>query len=142
MNFKKIENICAIAIIVAFFLPWLSLGFISFSGYDLPNLASSVSQFGAAFSEDSSASSSGSNAWLVYLVPLLAVAALGFEYLEKNSKNLFLASGVVNLIGFIYALVEVEGEIGSFGVGLWLTILASVVMLLATFGVIKQTNSS
>ena len=142
MNFKKIENICAIAIIVAFFMPWISLGFISFSGYDLPNLASSLGEFGAAFLEDSSGSSSASNAWLVYLVPVLAIAALGFEYLEKNSKNLFLASGIVNLIIFIYALVQVEGEIGSFGVGLWLTLVASVVMLLATFGVIKHTNSS
>ena len=140
MNFKKIENICAIAIIVAFFLPWISLGFISFSGYDLPNLASSMAEFGAAFS-DTPASSNGAHVWLVYLVPVLAIAALAFEYLEKDSKNLFVVSGFVNLAVFIIAMVQVEGEIGSFGVGLWLTILSTIVMLLATFGVIKQTNS-
>ena len=64
-----------------------------------------------------------------------------FDIIEKDSKNLFVVSGFVNLAVFIVALVQVEGEIGSFGVGLWLTILSTIVMLLATFGVIKQTNS-
>ena len=38
LDFKKIENICAIVLIVAFFLPWVSFGgMLSFAGYQIPN---------------------------------------------------------------------------------------------------------
>jgi hypothetical protein len=143
VNFKKLENICAGVIIVAFFLPWLSIGgFMSFSGYDLPGLANLANEFGAAMS-DGEGSSSGAN-WLyvVYLVPLMAVGILLAEYLGHNNKSICIASGAFNIIGFIVAVSKAEGEVGMFGIGLWITTLASIVIILSATGVIKYKMQS
>ena len=108
LNIKKIENICAIIIIVAFFLPWVSLGIISFSGYDLPNLASLASSFDAAFSENGESSGSANSLYAVYLIPLLSISILFMEYLGKESKKLCLTAGTLNVVGFLYVLIFVD----------------------------------
>ena len=143
LNIKKIENICAIIIIVAFFLPWVSLGFISFSGYDLPNLASFVNSFDAAFSENGESSGSANSLYAVYLIPLLSIGILFMEYLGKESKKLCLTAGTLNVVGFLYVLIfETEGDIGMMGIGIWITVLASVVMLLAAAGYLKINSKT
>jgi len=143
LNIKKIENICAIIIIVAFFLPWVSLGFISFSGYDLPNLASFVNSFDAAFSENGESSGSANSLYAVYLIPLLSISILFMEYLGKESKKLCLTAGTLNVVGFLYVLIfETEGDIGMMGIGIWITVLASVVMLLAAAGYLKINSKT
>ena len=143
LNIKKIENICAIIIIVAFFLPWVSLGFISFSGYDLPNLASFVNSFDAAFSENGESSGSANSLYAVYLIPLLSISFLFMEYLGKESKKLCLTAGTLNVVGFLYILIfETEGDIGMMGIGIWITVLASVVMLLDAAGYLKINSKT
>ena len=143
VNFRKLENICAAVIVVAFFLPWLSLGGImSFSGYDIPGIASMANQFETAMSGSESASSGASWLYVVYLVPLMAAGILLMEYLGNNSKQLCMASGAFNIIGFLVAVIKAEGEIGAFGIGLWITILASIVIMLSSMGVIKNNLSS
>jgi len=143
LNIKKIENICAIIIIVAFFLPWVSLGFISFSGYDLPNLASFVNSFDAAFSENGESSGSANSLYAVYLIPLLSISILFMEYLGKESKKLCLTAGTLNVVGFLYVLIfETEGDIGMMGIGIWITVLASIVMLLAATGFLKINSKT
>ena len=138
MDFKKLENICASVIVMAFFLPWVDFGFFSASGYSLPNLASSLNQLGQAFSENGEASTNYF-IYIVYLVPLLGSLVLLFGYLNKPIKNICLASGAFNLGGFIYHLVaESEGEIGMYGIGIWITVIASIVMILSTLGYLKK----
>ncbi|SVC32954.1 uncharacterized protein METZ01_LOCUS285808 [marine metagenome] len=143
LDIKKLENICAIIIIVAFFLPWVSLGFISFSGYDLPNLASFVNSFDAAFSENGESSGSANSLYAVYLIPLLSISILFMEYLGKESKKLCLTAGTLNVVGFLYILIfETEGDIGMMGIGIWITVLASIVMLLAATGFLKINSKT
>jgi hypothetical protein len=138
IDFKKLENICASVIVVAFFLPWADLGFASVSGYSLPNLVNSMAQLGQAFSDNSEASTNYS-IYIVYLVPLLGILILLFGYLNKPIKNICLAACALNLGGFIYHLIaESGGEIGMYGIGIWITLLASIVMLLSTLGYIKR----
>jgi hypothetical protein len=138
INFKKLENICASIIVLAFFLPWLDLGFISFSGYSLPNLANSMGSIAQSFDENTQSSNYG--VYLVYLVPLLACLVLLFSYLNKPSKNISLASGFVNIIGFCYHLItQSDGSISMYGIGIWITLLASIVMVLSSLGYIKRT---
>ena len=59
IELKKLENVSTIAIVVAFFLPWVNLGFISFSGHDLPNLWDAVNSLSNAFSETENVSAGG-----------------------------------------------------------------------------------
>ena len=141
INFKKIENIAAIVMLVAFFLPWISAGGVfSFSGYELPNLAEMASGMSAAFSEDGAKSQTNYAVYLVYLVPLLAIGVLATDYLKsdkKLSKYTAIAAGAFPILGIIYSIIR-AGEITGFAIGIWLTLLAAIVMLLAVFGVIKQ----
>lgn len=141
IDFKKIENIAAIVMLVAFFLPWISAGGVfSFSGYELPNLAEMASGMSAAFSEDGAKSQTNYAVYLVYLVPLLALGVLATDYLKsdkKLSKYTAIAAGAFPILGIIYSIIR-AGEITGFAIGIWLTLLAAIVMLLAVFGVIKQ----
>ena len=138
LDLKKIENICAAVIVVAFFLPWVSIGgLFSFSGYSIPGMADMVNTFSEA-----DASAGPGLFYVVYLVPLLAIGVLLMEYLGNNAKMLSLGAGAFNIAGFIYVLVQMEGQVSAIGIGLWLTVLASVVMLLGASGVIKMNSES
>jgi len=138
LDFKKIENICAIVLVVAFFLPWISLGGIfSFSGYELPNAAQGVNAMAAAFSETEA--DTNYVVYLVYLVPLLAVGVLATDYLKSDEKvahYVAIAAGAFPLLGFLY--VVIDKGIEGLAIGIYLTVIAAIVMLLATFGVIKR----
>ena len=139
IDFKRIENICAIVLVVAFFLPWVSFGgMFSVAGYELPNAAEGINAMAAAFSESGEVDTNY-GIYLVYLVPLLAVGVLATDYLKSDEKvahYVAIAAGVLPLLGFLYMLQR-NGMQGM-AIGIYLTVLASIVMLLATFGVIKR----
>ena len=139
IDFKKIENICAIVLVVAFFLPWVSLGgMFSFAGYQLPNAAEGINAMAAAWSESGEADTNY-GVYLVYLVPLLAVGVLATDYLKSDEKvahYVAIAAGVLPLLGFLYMVID-NGMQGM-AIGIYLTVVAAIVMLLATFGVIKR----
>jgi hypothetical protein len=141
INFKKLENISAIAIVAAFFLPWVSLGFMSFSGYDLPNAWHTITSFTNALSETKSTSADINYAYASYLVPLLSLGLLLLEFLGKPSRTYSIVVGALNIIGFLYHLIfRSGGELGFYGVGLWITVLASLLMLLCALGVIRTSD--
>ena len=137
LDFKKIENICAIVFIVAFFMPWVSydtgLGTIQASGASIPGTVNNL------------VSLAGESApwyvYLVYLVPLTAIGVLVTDFLkadEKIARIVTIVAGVLPLAGLIYVLIEAGSIAFSFlGIGMYLTILAAIAMLLAVFGVIK-----
>ena len=142
IELKKLENVSAIAIVIAFFLPWVNLGFISFSGHDLPNLWDAVNSLSNAFSETENVSAGVNYYLVVYLVPILALVFLLLEYLGKPSKNFAIVISAINIVAFLYILIfKSEGELGIFGVGIWITVLASLLMLLCSLGVVKSGNS-
>ena len=122
MNIKKIENICAAALIVAFFLPWVSMGFLSVSGYDL--------------------AATGGAATLVFLLPLLAIAVLAndsMNFLDADkSKYLTYATGGIPIIYIVARLIDLGGDFFSgASIGIYLTLIASIAMILGALGKIK-----
>ena len=140
IDFKRIENICAIVMVVAFFLPWVSGGgMFSFAGYQLPNAAEMLTNLSAAFSESGQGDTYYS-VYLVYLVPLLAIGVLATDYLKSDEKVAHyaaIAAGVFPVVGFLIGLIN-TGSLQGLAIGVWLIMLAAIVMLLATFGVIKR----
>tara|TARA_B100000700_G_scaffold155080_1_gene172239 strand:- start:3 stop:431 length:429 start_codon:yes stop_codon:yes gene_type:complete len=140
MNFKKIENICAIVLLVAFFLPWVSVFGMSASGFSIPGIVSQFSQLGSSISGESA--SVPWQVYLVYLVPLTAVGVLVTDFLKTDemiARIVAILAGVVPIAGVIYMLIEGGGEVFSYlGFGAYLTILAAIGMLLATFGIVKS----
>ncbi len=138
IDFKRIENICAIVLVVAFFLPWISFGgMFSVAGYELPNAAEGINAMAAAFSE--SEPDTNYVVYLVYLVPLLAVGVLATDYLKSDEKvahYVAIAAGAFPILGFLSLVIE--NGVQGMAIGIYLTVIAAIVMLLATFGVIKR----
>jgi len=125
MSKKTIATILCIVLIIAFFLPYLSNGSLSYSGLKV--------MFGDK--EVEGISKGGKALLLSLLIPVGALLALlqGFS----SSSSL----GIVRwmpLIGVAYLLVmlyiQASGEIsigefiGYFGYGLWITIVAAIIL--------------
>ena len=121
MNIKKLENICAVILVIAFFLPWVNLGFISLSGFNVAGIG------GASF--------------LLWVIPLLSIGVLVSEFMDldkKISTYITYASGAVPLFYVLSSrMQEKQFSYEGAGIGIYLTFVASGVMLLAAFGVIK-----
>ena len=123
MNFKKIENLSAILIVVSFFMPWLSLGMLgSATGFKVASI--------------------GGAGTLLFVIPLLAIVVLANDVLSfldvDKSKYLAYLTAVVPLIYFIYRLIKAGSsffELAS--IGIYLTLIASVLMILGASGKIK-----
>ena len=123
MNFKKIENLSAILMVVSFFMPWLSLGMLG-----------SVTGFNVA--------SMGGAETLLFVIPLLAIVVLANDVLSfldvDKSKYLAYLTAVVPLIYIIYRLIKAGSsffELAS--IGIYITLIASVLMILGASGKIK-----
>lgn len=118
MNIKKVENISAIVLLVAFFLPWLNLGLVSVSGVGIIKLN-----------------------FIVLFIPLLAVAVIVTDIMgsETASKWLSYAAGLVPFVWIILRIPFMGGDVffAAAGIGIYLTLLASILMLLGAFKIIK-----
>ena len=123
MNFKKIENLSAILMVVSFFMPWLSLGMLgSATGFQVASI--------------------GGAGTLLFVIPLLAIVVLANDVLSfldvDKSKYLAYLTAVVPLIYIIYRLINAGStffELAS--IGIYLTLIASVLMILGASGKIK-----
>ena len=123
MNFKKIENLSAILMVVSFFMPWLSLGMLgSATGFQVASM--------------------GGAGTLLFVIPLLAIVVLANDVLNfldvDKSKYLAYLTAVVPLIYIIYRLINAGStffELAS--IGIYLTLIASVLMILGASGKIK-----
>ena len=123
MNFKKIENLSAILMVVSFFMPWLSLGMLgSATGFKVASM--------------------GGAGTLLFVIPLLAIVVLANDVLSfldvDKSKYLAYLTAVVPLIYIIYRLIKAGSsffELAS--IGIYLTLIASVLMILGASGKIK-----
>jgi len=131
-------SICSAIIIVAFFLPWVRYG-VSYSGYQIPDiahLAAKVTSF------KSWTGRFDINVYLVYLlfiIPIGAVAILVLGALGKPVRAVTIAVATMPLAGFAYGLISMGLKIFSYiGIGGWLTILSAAVMALSIAGVIKM----
>ena len=122
MNFKKIENLSAVLMVVSFFLPWVSLGILSATGFKVASM--------------------GGAGTLLFVIPLLAIVVLANDVLNfldvDKSKYLAYLTAVVPLIYIIYRLIKGGSsffELAS--IGIYLTLIASVLMILGASGKIK-----
>jgi len=123
MNFKKIENLSAILMVVSFFMPWLSLGMLgSATGFKVASI--------------------GGAGTLLFVIPLLAIVVLANDVLSfldvDKSKYLAYLTAVVPLIYIIYRLIKAgSGFFELASIGIYLTLIASVLMILGASGKIK-----
>lgn len=108
--------------LVAFFLPWLSMGIFSLSGYK--------------------AATMGGVATLLFLIPILAVVVLVNDvqsfFDDVKTKYLTYVTALIPLIYIVSRIVDMGGQFfQGASIGIYLTLLASVTMLLGAFGIVK-----
>ena len=121
MNFKKIQNLSAVLMVFAFFLPWISMGFISLSGYKVASLGGGATWF--------------------FLIPTLAIMVLVNDVQcfldDKKTKYLTYTTAVIPMIciasviwgSLMGDMKGVEEFFEWASIGIYLTFLASVSML-------------
>ena len=124
---KNIARVCGVLIVIAYFLPWVSIMIASISGFTMGKMA--ITKIGEG----------GGPLWAL---PSLLFVVLGIASAAVNNKRGHLASGVYVLLVVIWILVEMAGGTrGSFdltnlvviGIGLWITLVAAIGQIVGAF---------
>ena len=115
-NEKNIARVCGVLIVIAYFLPWMSMVFASISGFTIGKMAITKIAEGAG---------------PLWALPSLLFVVLGIASAVVNNKRGHRASGGYVLLIVIWILVEMAGGTrGSFfeviGIGLWITLVAAI----------------
>jgi hypothetical protein len=115
-NEKNIARVCGVLIVIAYFLPWMSMVFVSISGFTIGKMAITKIAEGAG---------------PLWALPSLLFVVLGIASAVVNNKRGHRASGGYVLLIVIWILVEMAGGTrGSFfeviGIGLWITLVAAI----------------
>lgn len=133
-NIKSTTAI-SVALLLSFFLPWISWRFFRFSGFDLPPVINLIYTTGKLTIDGIPTISM---AYLLYLIPFLCVLSIirdltGLQLLPVMSE--FIAG--LALGGVFYYYIDSAGNdfLYSLGTGYYLTIICSVLGLV--FSVIQ-----
>jgi hypothetical protein len=105
-------------LLIGFFLPWVKLGALV-----------SVSGFGLVFAEGDVVSMiSGSNRFLLFAIPLLAVTLMVLGVLGQKAASWVGATGGVAVLGYaVYTVLSLF--LASTGIGMWLVAASTLVAL-------------
>lgn len=143
--YERVEVWFAGALLVFFFLPWLSIaGLINSTGYQVPDLANLLQQGTRLLNPGGN--SSNAAAYLVYVVPALAVATLVMAFVGRDTRVVGIITGVAAIIvfGLLWSnlIVDrsrpgIQTQFLTVGIGAYLTALAAVGIILASLGVIR-----
>ena len=132
-------NVAGIVLLVCFFLPWLSSGPFGLDQASVTDAGSVALQFSAAIGTE--APSMPVYVYALYLIPLGCVSGLVLAVLGKTYNICHLVAAVVFLLVLLYGLIDGGTSLLSrMGFGEWLSLLASVAISLAFFGVIKRDS--
>lgn len=118
-------------VLISFFLPWIDFGFYSFSGYNLPSSFDKVITINNFFNSQENLGLLKFS-YLLYLIPVCACVSILMQVI-KTKNNYFFGEFVFGLFGviilFLYVLSITEEFAGIFGIGFYLTAIASFVGL-------------
>ena len=132
-------NVAGIVLLVCFFLPWLTTGPFGVNQAAAPGMGSVAQQFTAVVGTESP--SVPVYVYALYLIPLGCVAGLVLAVLGKTYNFCHLVAAGVFMLVLLFGLVDGGTTLLSrMGFGEWLSLLASVAISLAFFGVIKRDS--
>ena len=124
-------------IVVAFFLPWIKYG-SSYSGYEIPDLASSVGRLKSFKAWTGRFDINVYLVYLLFLVPLSAAVVIALSMKGKDSRLVAWVAAVIPLAGLVYGFIRKGADVFSrVEIGGWLTISAAAVMLLALLNILR-----
>ena len=132
----KVPRISGLALIIGFFLPFISMGPISCSGLDLVKMGGGGGPAGEMLGglgdmggdSASEESSGGPSGWQLQIIALIPIA--GLVSVIANKKLVYFICGAVPTLMFAVHMVQTEGGlIKMMGVGAWLCTVGGIVML-------------
>ncbi len=119
--------VAAGAVIVGFFLPWLTVfgGLFAISGYRIPDLAKLVGQLSAIGS--GTADPRLFLIYLLYAIPLLALVVIVKQMRGEDVRAIAFLTGAVPILGFLYlTALAGSGLVHMLGSGAFLTLFGAV----------------
>ncbi len=122
---SRLEYMAAAAMIVFFLFPVVSLGPFSVNGFNAATL--------------------GGSSFFLFLIPLFSLLIIAMRpicQVEQILKIMKLITGALPIVFILYGFIEVGGDIFRFlAFGSYLMLIAGIVIILATLGIIKLPNS-
>jgi len=136
--FAPLENKLLMALLVAFFLPWVSFGPISISGMSIPGAVSDLGALVGGFNKGDKPFTL--HYYLLFLIPLSSIAGAWFRYKkdEQKAKLFTLAAAGVFLIAFIGALIGVGTKLFN---GMSFGGLISLIVSIAIFVIVFELHT-
>ena len=126
--------ICAMVLLIAFFLPWAGIFGKTIAGYNIgiigPRLAQASAELIGEYDPRWMLS------LLLYLIPILSVITLILSSLKINKwERIFgFLTGILPVIGIVYLTSEIGDDLFNFAeFGLYITLLAAIGILIASF---------
>ena len=130
---QNMARISGALIAIGYFLPWVDIIIISFSGYNIGKILDMAGEFGSEFgAEDVSVP-----LWVygTYLFPVVGIVSASL-----NKKGLHLVSGLFVLLIVIWGMFD-AGGVGNgdtsildvIGIGLVITVIAPICQMFGAF---------
>jgi hypothetical protein len=130
--------------VIAFFLPWASMGPISASGYSIPGAIQDLSNMAKAFDRNAD-TPFVLHYYLLFLIPIGGISSAWFRYTKNLTKakiSGLVASGVF-LLFFIGALIKIGTDVfDAMSFGSLASLLLSLAFVAVTFRLQEKLNRS
>lgn len=137
----QIPRFFGVALVVGFFLPFISMGPISCSGLDLAKIGMGSNPAAEMMEDMGEESSDGPIVWQLAILVLIPLAGLVGAIAHK--KPIYLVCGAVPILIFAYYMISGGGDAGGgmgeimeegdilkvMGAGAWLCLIAAIGML-------------
>jgi hypothetical protein len=135
----KGENLCAVGLVLAFLLPWVSIGgFFTIAGYKIPDIVRALSGLGSALQGmmgQPGEATASTPAWayllyLLYLIPLLAILFLVRASNDQPRKGIGIVASLLPLATFAFVIIKGGTDVfKGLGIGAYLTIACAIGLL-------------
>lgn len=133
-NVRNVRIACAAALILGFFMPWVSIWGMGIAGYKIPEIAQGLHGFGNAMGRQGDPRIIFS--LIPYLVPTLAFVAiinLLSKPVSKTVDRLGLVTGAMPFLMLLYGMSQLGGDLFRvLAIGGYWTLLAGAVLIVAS----------
>lgn len=134
----NVTTIMAIVLLVSFMLPWLKVGgVLSFEGYELPVKAKEAGLFSLQTLKGG-VNYKAYMAYILYLIPIASAMIIVQQIRDKAVTVWAFVAGTIPLLVAVMVLYKHGmGAFDRFQIGIYLSMIAGILAILDTTGVVK-----